>query len=245
MSAVRDQVAAVWTSPGSFATSLVLLFIDYFGVEAFDWEPETIRMEIRDTSGVDISDENMDKLLAMLSAITTNLFYVSMETFHHVCNALSGSVADFGTWDPLDLEEAAWGLTEVGLCDPPEANKPWQDRFSHEVRRYLGVLLTEEGVIHAPELLNLAERDSGPEASAESTFADDPAMLRAFYEDSRRKEKDIAEYLVTRLKSLLAQLETLPLSDAEARTAARAYAAKSKTALDKLTTKAESASRQA
>ena len=36
---------AVWLNADSFATTLLTLFIDTYGTEAFDWDPKTIENE--------------------------------------------------------------------------------------------------------------------------------------------------------------------------------------------------------
>ena len=70
------------------------------------------------------------------------------------CNALSGSEADFDNYDPVTGEEAAWGITEVLLIDAPEADdEPASHRFSHEIKRYIGMTLEAEGVTTPPALL--------------------------------------------------------------------------------------------
>ena len=112
---IKDRVAALLTNEEMLATPLLVLCMDEFGTEFLEWEPETFDIEIQTRFGVQMPDSNRDKLWAMVTALTTNLFYVSLETFIPTCNMLNGSEADFDNYDPVTSEEAAWGIVEVSF----------------------------------------------------------------------------------------------------------------------------------
>jgi len=214
----RKEVAGWWSNPNTFGTALLALAIDEFGTECFGWEPETIRMEVQDTYHITLPQANMDKLMAMITALSTNLFYVSVESFTHIANALNDSEADFYTWDPVDADEAAWAITEVALSDAPRPRESFEDRFSHDVRRYVGVIVTDEGIVSPPDVLGIAEMDPSVQKAADVTFADDPSMFAGFYRLSQEKANDVTQYVRKRTAALLNQLQRLPLQNRDEKT---------------------------
>jgi hypothetical protein len=208
----RKEIADWWVNREAFATTLLALAIDEFGTECFEWEPETIRLEISDLYNVEIPGVNMDKLLGLMTAMSTDLFYRSVETFTHVANALNGSEANFQLWDPVEADEAAWAISEIYLNDPPPRGKTLTELYSEDVRRYLGVILEEEAIITPPDLLEIAIVSPSFKGS-EATFADDPALFQGLYRLSQAKSKGIAEYVSRRMDALSQQLSDIPLQN--------------------------------
>ena len=204
----RAELVRWWTNPNVYGTCLLALLLDQHGTEALDFEPETIRLEARDALGIDIPQVNMDKLMGLIAALTTELFYVSVETFHHVCTALSHNEADFHQMEPLEAEEAAWGVTEVTLNDA--ADNEQLREYSHEVRLYVGVLLQREGILTPPPVLKMAEfpQEQNP---VEQTFADDPSLIQAFAQKRHRESEHITLAVQSEMAALVGQLEKLPL----------------------------------
>ena len=209
----KSEVAKWWADRSTFATSLLALLIDEYGTESFQWDPETVRLQIESDYGVKLSQVNMDKLMAMITALTTNLFYTSAEAFTQVSNALNDSEADFENWDPPTAAEAAWAITEITLNDPPKRREGFADQFSSDVRKYLGVILAQEGILHPPDVLQIAELDEQGNKNADETFADDPEMFAGFNKLSQTKSSEITGYVRSRVSQLLKQLDELPLQN--------------------------------
>ena len=57
----------LWTSPQTFASVLLTVFLDRFGVEALDWEPATVALEIEEEFGVDLPQSVLDKLMTAIN----------------------------------------------------------------------------------------------------------------------------------------------------------------------------------
>ena len=196
-------------NPHTFATVLMAMALDRFGTDVMSFEPETIRMELRQAYGQDIPQVNMDKLLAMIAVLTTNLFYVSVETFHQVCDAFGHNEPNFYELDIPDPEDLAWGIAEVTLNDGnPGKAKTDAPEYSHEVKRYIGVVLNQYGITSPPPILSMAEID--PPANQ---MADDPGMVRAYYESQRREKDDITMFVKEQTRALLRQLHLVPLQN--------------------------------
>lgn len=207
----RKALAQWWISQHTLATPLLAMAIDGWGTDCFDWEPETIRMQLRSDYGVvAMPQPNMDKLLALITALTTNLFYVSPEAFTNIANALNDEGADFRIWDPVEADEAAWAIAEVAYNDRPKKDEDFAERFSHEVRYYLGSILDLEGIVEPPGMLSMAERVPAAE-KPELSFADDPSMYLGFYKLNQTKSEAISDYVKQRTVALMQQLNTVPL----------------------------------
>lgn len=210
----QDDTRRWWMNPNSFGTVLLALALDRWGTDAMSFEPETIRLELREAFGQDIPQINMDKLMAMIAALTTNLFYVSVETFSHVCDALSHHEPNFQVMEPPEPEELAWGVAEITLNDGTQGIKekgPLQ--YSHEVRRFIGISLKQYGIRQPPPILSLAEMDESP-----NYMSDDPAMVAAFYTGQRRDSEELTQFVKEQTRALVAQLQAVPLQNRDSNT---------------------------
>ncbi|KKN32547.1 hypothetical protein LCGC14_0812710 [marine sediment metagenome] len=208
----KDQLAAIIMNEEMLATPLLVLCIDAFGTDFFEWEPETFDIETRRVFGAALSDVNRDKVWALVTVLTTDLFYKSLETFIPVCNSLNGSEADFDDYDPVTSEEAAWGIIETQLVDPPAQGKSVGQRFSHEIRRYVGLTLKSEGVTTPPKAVaDVPEYDRDPEEETGIVIGPDEGMLQMHERRQQAEREAIDDYVRGRLDDLAMQLQSLPL----------------------------------
>lgn len=211
---VKNLTQEAWTSPETFASVLLTVFLDAFGTEALEWDPGTIAMEIEDEFNVDLPQTSFDKLMAAIQILTTDRFYKSLPDFITFCNVLDGDEYRPDTFDPADAEEVAWGITEALLISPPDDNDP--DPFSDEIRAYIGAVLDREGIINPPDILRIALRVARVSPSIQD-FSDDPAMFNAVYDLETGKTEDINRTIVLRTQLLAAQLGVLNLQNGNAK----------------------------
>jgi hypothetical protein len=209
----KDELIKITQDDRMLATPLLVLCVDTFGTEFFDWEPETFNIECAGAFGKELPDVNRDKVWALVTVLTTDLFYKSLEAFIPIANTLNDSTADFDTYDPVTSEEAAWAITEATLMDPPIEDEPGP-RFSHDIRRYIGETLRAEGVTNPPNVLApYAEYDPGraPSEMVGISVGPDPDFV-AMYEKRQTAERTaIEDYVKERLVLLHQQLQLLPL----------------------------------
>lgn len=216
-SELKNREVARWLSDtDTHATVLLALLLDEYGTECLQWDPETIRLQLEADYHVKLSQVNMDKIMALITALTTNMFYASVEAFTQISNALNNSQADFEVWDPPTAAEAAWAITEVTLNDPPRRKEDYANSFSMDVRRYLGVILEQESILNPPDVLKIAELDQQAAKNAELTFADDPSLFAGFHRLSEDKSQAIVQYVRDNIKKLMLQLDSLPLQNRDA-----------------------------
>ena len=192
----------------AFATTLVALLIDHFqGVEWFDWEPDVLGQEIEDDFQVKMPIQVRDKVWGLVTALTTDQFYNDAAVFNHVCNAMTGGPTPMVNFEPCTLEEAAWSVLEVTLCDFEGDENP---EFGPEVRAFVGQLLADNDVKPFGSL-EFAD-DVGRQGFA---FVDDPMMVSQITQDRVEARDEILSLLEAAVPVLHQQLDSLQVSTDE------------------------------
>ena len=176
----------MWKSPQTFGIVLLTVFLDRFGTEALQWDPATIVMEVEEEFDVDLPQVAIDKLMVAINILTSDAFYNSLPDFITFCNVLSGDTYRPDMFDPADSAEVAWGMTEGLLIAPPEDDE--DGPFNDEIRAYIGAVLDSEGIINAPDILQIALRRANI-SDAANQFSDDPEMFSAIYDVEADKLK--------------------------------------------------------
>jgi len=199
-----------WKSRETFASVLLTLFLDKFGIEALDWDPATITLEIEEEFDVELPQLALDKLLVAIQILTTDKFFKSLPDFVMFCNVLCGDTYRPDMWDPADAEEVAWGITEALLISPPEDDD--KEPFTDEVRGYIGAVLDSEGIINAPDILRIALRAARVSPSI-TDFSDDPTMFNAVYDLEAGKTEDINQSVRLKTDLLIKQMAALDLKN--------------------------------
>jgi hypothetical protein len=209
----KQQLRKHWTGENSFATTLLLLFIDAYGTEALQWDPATILLEIQDDFDVELPPANQDRLLTAINLVVTDAFYKSLPDFVNFCNILNGDCFDPKTWEPADAQDIAWGITEALLIEPPDEDDP----FVPDITSYIGTVLDQEGIIQPPDVLRIAVREQDLAAKVRDDFADDPEMFDAVYKFEQSKREQINQYVRDNLAELSQQLDGLTLASGQAK----------------------------
>lgn len=214
----KNILQEAWTSRETFATVLLTLFLDRFGMEALEWDPATIALELEEEFDIKLPQLSLDRLLVAIQLLTTDRFFKSLPDFVDFCNVLSGATYRPDMWDPADAEEVAWGITEALLISPPDESDP--EPFTDEIRAYIGSVLDSEGLINPPDVLRIALRQARVSPSIED-FSDDPDMFHAIYDVEAGKTEDINQTILTQTKLLAAQLTALELKNGNTKTVAK------------------------
>jgi len=204
-----------WLDPNVRATTLLILAARAWKNEFFDWDPETIRDEIKATFGVEPRRSAFNKLMAAVRLVTSDAFYKSVPDFVEICNALDSGFFDPTTFDPADAGEIAWGVTEALIISPPDRNDP--EPFSRDVLAYIGEAVKAEGIIQPPDVLRLGilgREDLWQQIQEE--FSDDPEMFNAIYDLEAGKTEEINNMVKARLQQLMAQLRAIGFNDQQA-----------------------------
>lgn len=201
----RDLAALndLWTSRDSTISALLNCAILLFGTEmmgagdADPWEPETLREELK-AAGINPSEDCFSRLLAGITLLTTNQAEEDAAVFNFIANLASGQEADVDQMEPAEPEECEWLLTEMMLLDDPEGDteaermETMRKRLSPEVRAYLRVVMTHDGLYGTPGIIGRLAKD-GPDSPD------------AFYEMQTQKRKEMHDLVVSRMKDLQEQ----------------------------------------
>ncbi len=177
---------------GTFASLVLAICLDEFGMGAIDWHPDTLRLEVRDTFQTRLSNDNLDKYYAAVTIISTNRFYRFVPDFVYLCNVLSEGSSDARIWDIADPEEILWGVTEAMLLDPPESDVSIEELFHPEIRAYVGEILKQYGILAPPRLLaNLAGEYLKDPIARVAGF---PSEYRDAWEIGSNKGKELVDF---------------------------------------------------
>jgi len=194
----QEVSARIMATPGTMATISHAIALHFFGEEIYSWEPETLSMELADTLDIQIDEENLDKLHAIISAIVSNGFKKDWVAFTSICSTLNGE-NDVEDLAEMTVAEFAWGVIEVSLNDDDD-----NELFSPDIASLVGVVLDQEGFSLAPDFLsfaNLPEKYMGSTSSAERNKED--------HESSYQMEL-LNEYLRDQSLLLFKQIKMLP-----------------------------------
>jgi hypothetical protein len=152
-------------------------------------------------------DELFDRIMSGIALLTSNAFFVDLQSFMDTCNALNFGVVMSNTWIPADLDDVLWGVTEARMLLGDDFNV---DDFSHDVKRYVGVLLQEEGINKIPSVLNFAEIDDKVEETFEA-YGGDEVMEQAFWDNQQSEKDNLERENNAKLMRMMQQLKALPI----------------------------------
>jgi hypothetical protein len=144
--------------------------------------------------------------------LTTNLFYISLESFIPIANALNGEGSDFSNYDPVTADEAAWAIVEASLIDPPEDGKDNAERYGHDIKRYIGASLATEGITTPPKfLVPYSETDVDPEERVGASLGPDEHMLQMHDTRQAQERDELEQYVRNNLGTIIEQLQQIPM----------------------------------
>lgn len=202
--------AQLLMNPDVTGTALLVGLLDEFGVEALDWDPQTINMEIEAEWHVKPPQVNRDKVQALITYLTTNLFFQNLEAFGHICNALSGEEADFEHYELPDVTQMCWAIAECTLLNPPDPKDP-ADQWSSEIQEYVRQRLDLEGFTRVPRMLSGVVELEDQSKDIEDTFGSEGINVKSYFDSQQRKIIEVDAYVAEKLLQLTEELAGLQL----------------------------------
>jgi len=214
--------ARFWADRRTFGFTLLIMFLDMFGDEkdeeghiaCLKWEPETIEMELRTETGVDVPADNFDRLMTMILLKTTNSFFISPADFTRACVVLAGHHVDQRTLILPDAADIAWGVTEGLLAAP--ADQKDRNPFRAQITGFIGHVLDSEGILNPPDVLRIATREKDLVSRVNYEFSDDPEMFTAIHGFEKDKTDEINHLVRSRLRGMFLQIQSLTLKNGNA-----------------------------
>lgn len=207
-----EYVKELLHSGDAYATTLFVLTADRLAdqvkrpYEWMEWHPAALRHFLEDEFGTAVPQLTVDRLMAAIAVVGTDQFHTDPARFIELANVLSGSEAG-SEFDPADSVECAWAVTESLLLDPPDAG---EEKFSDDVRAYIGKVLHDEGYITPPDVLRIA-LDADFSAKVTYSFADDQELFSGIYAVQADKTAEVEAAIRAGLIDLVGQLRSLPL----------------------------------
>ncbi len=197
----------------TYASVLLLIVVDKYGLDVLTWAPQTIRRQLSQDFSLDLPKWTLDKILATVMVVTTNAFYKDLRGFIHVCNILSGDEYQPEEFDPADAAEILWGVLEANLIWPPD-DDPEDTLFSPEIRGYIEEVLQEEGIARPPDVLRLGLNPRTAD-KIRADYADDPDLYASLWEVQDGKTQDLQQVIYDNVRELLTQIRLLPIRNGQ------------------------------
>lgn len=207
----RPSLSKTIRDPNSFATTLLAITVDAFGVECFSWHPTALEHSLNQHFGAGIPDANIDRIWTAIAIKNTNGFFRDPKIFIPLANVLSGDTLDLDQFDPADVLECAWAVTESQLLHPPDKDEP--ELFSDEIRAYIAYMLTQEGLVRAPKCLAWVKHDLTQKVPL--VFSQDLEFGAPALEFAIARAGEIDDAVSQGLSDLVSQLQNLKLEHAD------------------------------
>jgi len=185
----------------AFATTILGLLLKVYGQNLMSWDGLTIQMEVRDDFQLEMPRTVYDRLMALLSSMTSNQVFIDVPIFDETVSALVGKGLG-QEQDAPPVEDVAWAVTEILLNDPRPKGRNANDPWSRNIKKYVRVVLDDEGMPIAPKALDFAGNDN---VNAETS--DDEAYYAGVWGVQAERAKEVDTWLDDRVALLLAQLE--------------------------------------
>ena len=147
-------ISDLWVAEDAPASVLVGTCIEKYGMDVFEWDGETFKLEIFQDFKVSPPQNTIDKIQALITAIATDKFYLDYSVFESVGLALSDDDPAVGTLQQLNPEQATWAVIEVLNND--DNPREW----SEDVKAYVREVLRDYGFIKSPKELTFSEYDT-------------------------------------------------------------------------------------
>ena len=187
--------------PAVFASTASLCVFDMLGYGAMEWEPETIRAELRDTYGVDVDSTLSDKINAGMALLSSDLYHKSLEAFTTINAAFNLRPISSNDFNVNTLDEVMWGVVEASLLEGPDDF--FKAGFSHDIGRYVGELLSMEGCTKPPKALSFAEFEPSELDKRDILLSSDPIAAEAYWRRQEGISKELSDMASGNVAELL------------------------------------------
>lgn len=194
-------VQSALQNPETLATTIHAIMRAQYGEEAYLWDPASTYLELKADFGVDPESAVIDRFAAMSVVMLSDTFFKVPSAFINICNTLSNGQPFFEVFDPVEVEEAAWAITEVAL------NRELLP-FGYPVRKYIRIMLADAGY---------KQQDDFPEIFSEALEASPSSadVKKSLTNPVGREVLD--QYILEQVQTVFKQLEEIPgLHDAAA-----------------------------
>lgn len=133
----KTAVARLLNDVATLGTTLHVICLTAYGEEIYTLDILELLARLREDFGVELPEDNENKLQAMLTAVSTEAFHQDVQAFNTICNTLSSGDPGLDELDDVTLPEMLWAMFEVEVNRGP-------DEFSPSVQARLEQILASE-----------------------------------------------------------------------------------------------------
>ena len=182
-------------SPTTMATVAHAIFRKKYGADAYAWDITTLYMEVQDDFKVEMDSHVGERFSAIQVLMTTDAFFTRLDAFLSVCSTFSSGDPCFQVFDPVTVEEAAWGISEASL------NRELLP-FSPAIQTYIKQVLEQDGYTHdAPDIFDFVT-DPSKDKTALREF-----LLKLHTNENR---SNVEAYVDEQLRDIVVQMNRIP-----------------------------------
>jgi hypothetical protein len=213
----RRQAAAFLSGETpTFGTVLVGILLKAYGVDALNWDPLTVRVQIGEDFGTDVARVPYGKMMSLINVMTTDTVYYSVPVFDATVHGLRGSPGTQMEEIP-EADDVATAVAEIVMADPEPPKRPGQmTPWSPDIAGYVGLVLDHEGISGEPGVLSWARRRNSS-APLATNFSTDPDFFNAAQGPRQAKAAEVDEVVKSRVSELIRQLSSLGVEPARLR----------------------------
>lgn len=130
--------------------ALTLVLMEKFGVDWFEWDSDTLKMEILTTfRATSVSEQNWQKIQSVRVMTQTMSFWSEWHIFEKICQALNNNVPRFDITQRCKMAQLMAGVDI--------ANTIRREKFGDEIEGYVAACALDEGVTYLPPPLDFAQ----------------------------------------------------------------------------------------
>lgn len=137
----RKEIFKALRNSETYATVLHAITLATFEEEFYSWDSLEIYARLEEEYSASLHEDNENKLMAMITAVSTPFFYRDLEVFNAVATSLTSGdpgLADVG-FDTSTILDIFWAVYEVGL------NVEEID-FSESIKNFINENIEDEAV---------------------------------------------------------------------------------------------------
>lgn len=147
----------IWRHPDAHPVVLDVLLFRQYGLEWFEWEPETIeRFVPQDFRTQTLSALNLEKIQAMKTLHFVDTYWQSWEVFVPCTMAFNSVFPDFST---MQVPTAAQCLVSVDIANRVRTDVGW----SSEMKKYLEAVFRHDGIFVPVQPIDFISIEEPPE----------------------------------------------------------------------------------
>lgn len=191
-----------------FVTSVTLVFLKKFGLDALDWDPIIVRDAFEEGFGFKKMPQRMfDKLNCGLSLIGTSLYTTTIEGFLTGTACMNNLVLGGNTAPYVDFEQCSWGIWEYANLngDIDDKSHPTEE-FSPDIIKYIQDVGARNGITAMPVWMDFAEPE---DTSSMPDMGEDVDLFNQYMQRQQEYREDMTRYVLGRQELLKLELQKL------------------------------------